>query len=218
MRQLIKYLCLALMLVSLTACVANGGRKELQDSHKIIPAYESGSIFKSGINERPLYEVKRPRNVGDGLMMMVAEMPVSDKKFAGKDKGDDATKSDRDKSRDKDKSSEININDGEDKAGFANIDSTLLSGSINMTVVEVHDNGNLRVTGGRLVNIDEEDRRYLRITGVVDPRNITDSMISSTQVAEARILIENVRGDGRTSRSSDGSNAFGNFFQSVFAR
>jgi flagellar basal body L-ring protein FlgH len=220
MKQMIKYVLSALAIFMLSACVVNGGRRELQSAHKITPKYESGAIFKTGLNERPLYEARRPRNIGDGLMMTVTDIAMAENKSATKDKADNAAKRNKDKSEreKKDSREDRNANENEDKPGFANIDSSLLLGIVSMTVTEVLDNGNMVVTGGRLVNIDEEDRRFLRVTGVIDPRNVSDNTISSTQVADAQVLIENVRGDGRTSRSSDGSNAFGNFFQSIQAR
>jgi flagellar basal body L-ring protein FlgH len=219
MKQIFNYMVTVLTLVLLSACVASD-RRELQSAHKVTPTYESGAIFKTGLNERPLYEARRPRNIGDGLMMSVTDIAMMENKSAAKNKTNSAVKSNKDiTEREKEeRQSDRNLNEDEDKPGFANIDSSLLLGIVSMTVTEVLDNGNMVVTGGRLVNIDEEDRRFLRVTGVIDPRNVSDNTISSTLVADARVLVENVRGDGRTSRSSDGSNVFGNFFQSIQAR
>ena len=130
----IKYFFSILILLLLAACVANNGIKALQAPQKVTPIYESGSIFKPGINERPLYEVKRPRNVGDGLTMIVAEMSVADNKSPGKDKGGNADKGNKDKRNSEDESSSQNRHEDEDKPGFANIDSQIKSNT-NMVII-----------------------------------------------------------------------------------
>lgn len=217
----IKNFLTALTLMLLSACVVNDGRKEPKAAQIITPIYESGSIFKAGLNERPLYEERRARNIGDGLMMTVAEIPSSVNQSKAKSKPDSTEISSENKRESEDRRRREDGEHGADEessAGFADVSSELLVGSISMTVSQVLDNGKLVVTGGKLVNIDADDKRYLRISGVVDPRNIADNAVPSTQVAEAEIEIENVRGGGRSNRRSNGNSIFANYFQSVTSR
>lgn len=223
----------AVALILLSACVADRGDKRIyQPMEKIATPYESGGIFKAGINEHPLFEERRPRNIGDGLIMVVAE-DESVKKKAGKAKseGDEKGASkDKEKSKDsndnKDRSEETAGKDTRDKRreredqNLLNISSDVLVGKVYMTVVDVLENGNLLVTGGKQVIVDDESKS-LRITGVVDPNNITaGNMIQSTQVSEVGIQVDNLRiyADGSTSRVNEGNSVFGNFFQSVRSR
>ncbi len=61
------------------------------------------------------------------------------------------------------------------------------SGSITVTVIEVLPNGNLMVSGEKQLSINE-GTEFVRLSGVVNPVNITaGNVVSSTQIADARI-------------------------------
>lgn len=61
------------------------------------------------------------------------------------------------------------------------------TGSITTTVVEVQPNGHLIIVGEKQVGVNQ-NVDVLRFSGTVDPRNIqSGSVVSSTQVANARI-------------------------------
>ena len=61
------------------------------------------------------------------------------------------------------------------------------TGSITTTVVEVQPNGHLVIVGEKQVGVNQ-NVDVLRFSGTVDPRNIqSGSVVSSTQVANARI-------------------------------
>lgn len=63
-----------------------------------------------------------------------------------------------------------------------------LQATITARVVRVLDNGNLLIDGRRQVTLNEEDQ-YIVITGVVRPADITaDNLVSSAQIADARIV------------------------------
>lgn len=65
--------------------------------------------------------------------------------------------------------------------------SNTFSGSITATVIEVLPNGHLVVAGEKQVGVNQ-NVDVLRFSGTVDPRNIqSGSVVSSTQVANARI-------------------------------
>lgn len=63
-----------------------------------------------------------------------------------------------------------------------------LEARVTARVVQVLDNGNLRIEGRRQVSINDEDQ-YLIITGVIRPEDITaDNLIASQYIADARII------------------------------
>jgi flagellar L-ring protein FlgH len=69
-----------------------------------------------------------------------------------------------------------------------------ITGSISVTVVDVLENGNLRVTGEKQIAVNN-DTDYIRIAGVVNPTNITASnTVSSTQLADVQIESKNSQG------------------------
>lgn len=72
--------------------------------------------------------------------------------------------------------------------GKGNTENTnTFSGSITATVIEVLPNGHLVVSGEKQVGVNQ-NVDVLRFSGTVDPRNIqSGSVVSSTQVANARI-------------------------------
>ena len=225
MINFIKLCVLVATLLLLTACVADHSDRRVQPNERSALPYESGAIFKSGFNERPLYEERRARNIGDGLIMNVVDISPAAKKpgskdksatdkSAGKDEADNSDSSDSDSRRER-----RSRNEGEEP-DLTNIANDALLGPVTMTVADVMENGNLLITGGRQVSVDGENK-YLRVTGVVDPVNIVGgNTVQSTQVSEVRIQIDNVRvrADGSTSSINEGNSVFGNFFQSVRPR
>ncbi|MBV1777112.1 flagellar basal body L-ring protein FlgH [Burkholderiaceae bacterium DAT-1] len=60
------------------------------------------------------------------------------------------------------------------------------NGTITTTVSDVLPNGNLLIAGERQVNIRGEVS-YVRLSGVINPADIKNGVISSTRVSEARI-------------------------------
>jgi len=67
-----------------------------------------------------------------------------------------------------------------------------LSGNIGVTVVEVLANGNLVVQGEKLVTINQGDE-YIQLSGIIRSRDVAmDNKISSSKVANARIVYSGV--------------------------
>lgn len=202
-----KYAVMGLVMLILSACVAeNNAKRIVTPMEKMSAIYDNGTIYKPGFNERPLFEERRARNVGDGLIMNVAAAPK--KKEPEKDKNADAEVADRKADRDK--------RERED-ADLSNIDSDALAGTITLTVMEVLENGHLFVSGGKQVKVQEEDQ-YVRITGIVDPNNITGgNIIQSTQVSEVSVHVDEVRvrPDRTAMRVSEGQSVFNGLFQSM---
>ncbi len=73
--------------------------------------------------------------------------------------------------------------------------SNTLTGNISVSVVEVLSNGNLVVRGEKVVTLNQGNE-YIRIAGIVSPRDIqSDNSIVSTRIADAQI---SYTGDGAT--------------------
>lgn len=157
-------------------------------------AARSGAIFaeQSSGAFRPLFEDRRPRAVGDTLIVRIEErinaaqknstsaqktasaslgIPVIShlpgKGFAGL--SGNGTSS--------------NQFDGEGESNASNT----LTGNVAVTVVEVLANGNLVVSGEKQLGTNQE-LQMLRFSGIVNPANIqAGNSVSSTQVADARV-------------------------------
>mgnify|MGYP003385380246 CR=1 FL=1 len=155
---------------------------------------DNGSIFQAGQNERPLYEGKRARNVGDTLTIIISETTSA----AGKS----STGAEHDGSisvqtpiitqipGDKLKTKGIGIA-GNTNGSLANKNDSAgnntFTGTVTVTVVEMLTNGNLLVSGEKQVAINQASE-FIRFSGVVNPYTITGSnTVQSTQVADAHI-------------------------------
>lgn len=65
--------------------------------------------------------------------------------------------------------------------------SNSLTGTITVSVVQVLNNGNLKVRGEKWITINR-GREYIRLSGIVRPEDITDeNTVFSGQIANARI-------------------------------
>jgi flagellar L-ring protein FlgH len=213
MANFLKILTALIILMLLSGCVADQRDKKLiKPLEKMAAPYDNGTIFQAGFNERPLYEERRARNVGDGLIMIVAESPAAAKKNASKDKN--AAQGDGTADDSSDTERRRHSADDED---LTNISGDALAGNIPMTVIQVRDNGHLFVSGGKKVTVNDEDK-YVRITGEVDPAFIAGgNTIQSTLMSDVRIQVDELRihSDGTASNFSEGQSTFGGLFQSM---
>ncbi|MBI4809612.1 MAG: flagellar basal body L-ring protein FlgH [Nitrosomonadales bacterium] len=186
------------MAALLSACVPSTNIKQPLTARpvpKAAAATESnGSIFQAGVNERPMFEDRRARNVGDVLIINIVETTSA----SGKS-GSSA-----------DNSGSIGLSTPTVTSGSAggvtqfplgmsadtavksasksdSSGSNSFSGAITVTVTEVLPNGNLRVAGEKQVAIKHSEE-YVRFSGVVNPSNISSSnTVQSTQVAEVHV-------------------------------
>jgi flagellar L-ring protein precursor FlgH len=155
---------------------------------------DNGSIFQAGQNERPLYEGKRARNLGDVLTIIISETTSA----AGKSTSGAEHKGSMSLQTPSvtqipgasllthgigvASSSSGSLADKSNNAG----DNTF-TGTVTVTVVEVLTNGNLLVSGEKQIAINQANE-YIRFSGVVTPYTITGSnTVQSTQVADAHI-------------------------------
>jgi|SRR5690348_3536632 flagellar L-ring protein precursor FlgH len=159
------------------------------------PAAEAnGSIYQpTAYGNYPLFEDRRPRNVGDIVTIVIQEKTNAAKSV--------------DTSTNRNGSTDMNIglapailptdlgakqnfqvasgnkSDGKGSSSATNV----FSGTLTTTVIGVLPNGNLQVAGEKQIAINRGSE-YVRFSGVVDPRSITGSgTVASTQVADARI-------------------------------
>ncbi len=193
----------ALLVLTLAGC-AQIPKKPLVEGHTTaIPTAPTtpapnGSIFQATqpvyFGYQPLFEDRRPRNIGDTLTITLQEN-VS----ASKNSSANASRNGKagflasitprflegllGNSR-TDMGMEGNSEFG--GKGGANANNTF-KGTITVTVDQLLANGNLHVVGEKQIAINQ-GTEFIRFSGVVDPRTISGSnTVNSTQVADARI-------------------------------
>lgn len=90
----------------------------------------------------------------------------------------------------------FNLSSDSDFSGQGDSDqSNKLTGDISVSVVEVLPNGNLVIRGEKVITINQGNE-YIRISGIINPRDIdANNSISSKRVADAQISYV---GDGPT--------------------
>lgn len=157
-------------------------------------AVANGAIYQpTAYGNYPLFEDRRPRNIGDIVTIMIQEKTNAAKSV----------------STNTDRSSEAGMGIGLSpailpgdlgsrqnfEAGGSNSSKgtgssradNMFSGTLTTTVIGVMPNGNLQVAGEKQIAINRGSE-YIRFSGVVDPRSISGSgTVSSTLVADARI-------------------------------
>jgi flagellar L-ring protein precursor FlgH len=148
----------------------------------------NGAIFNVAAYE-PLFEDKRARNIGDIMTIAISENTAAAKQggsSASKNGAVDASvgsllgsplpKADF---------SASSSNQYEDKSALKS--SNNFTGIISVTVIDVLANGNLVVSGEKQISLDKGSE-FVRFSGVVNPDYIrAGNVITSTQVADARI-------------------------------
>lgn len=163
-----------------------------------LPGTANGSIFQTGqamnYGYQPLFEDRRPRNIGDTLTILLQEnVSASKSSSANASKGGsvglgfDAMPRFMNGlfSGDRANTAIEGSNDFTGKGGAAA--KNTFSGTITVTVKQVLENGNLLVVGEKQIAINQ-GTEFIRFSGVVNPRTISGSnTVVSTQVADARI-------------------------------
>lgn len=162
------------------------------------PPVPNGSIFQSvmpmNYGYQPLFEDRRPRNVGDTLTIVMQENVSASKTSSAS--------ASRDGSSTFSMAAAPRYLAGLFGNARADVDSTgankfagkggaaannTFSGTLTVTVSEVLANGNMRVVGEKQIEINQ-GTEFIRFSGVVNPRTISGSnTVISTQVADARI-------------------------------
>lgn len=151
----------------------------------------NGAIFQAQAY-RPLFEDRRARLPGDTLTIAINEKTAAAKQGSDSASKSASTSFTLGKLFGLSESSTANLgassstgNKFEDKG--ASSSSNNFTGSIGVTVVDVLPNGNLVVAGEKQIALDR-GAEFIRFSGVVNPDNIaTGNVVSSTQVADARV-------------------------------
>ena len=151
----------------------------------------NGAIYQASY-ARPLFEDRRARFVGDALTINIVEKTQATKKSD--------SSAERSQTFDVTTPSIIGL-PGKSAQGLtlSASDSNKFSGkgqseannnftgTITCTVIEVLPNGNLLVSGEKLVAINQGEE-FIRFSGVVNPAYIANgNIVNSTQVADARV-------------------------------
>lgn len=155
------------------------------------PPIPNGSIYQARQGYQPLFEDRRPRAIGD-ILTIVLDEEVSASKNSQSNAG-------RSGSASLELAQLPDVLDtlaeyGFDIAGENNFTGSggsrannSFTGTITVSVLEVMNNGNLRVRGEKQIAINQ-GTEFIRFSGVVNPRTITaQNSVPSTQVADARI-------------------------------
>lgn len=188
---------LVLLLLVLTGCVATTPPTAVHQPMSVRPeprgliAPANGSIYQTA-NARPLFEDRRARFVGDTLTINLAEKTNAQKTSATNTE------------RKQDTSLSVPTVAGLPGKSLQGLDLSVsgdnkfdakggssanngFTGTITVTVIEVYPNGNLLVSGEKLVSINQGDE-FIRFSGVVNPLYISGAnAVASTQVSDARI-------------------------------
>ena len=151
----------------------------------------NGAIFNTA-SSRPLFEDRRARYVGDTLTINIVEKTQASKKSD--------TKAERSQAVDVSVPTVVGLpfkgvqgltlgaDSGNKFSGKGeNTSSNDFTSTITVTVIDVLPNGNLLVSGEKLLGL-KEGEEFIRFSGVVNPTTITGAnSVQSTQVADAHM-------------------------------
>jgi len=215
MKQILKLLTLA-SLVLVTACTSTQAKRDpayaaVRPVATAEPQKSDGAIFNAGTNVS-FFEDYRARRVGDILTVKLEEVTSAEKES---ETTIDKTNSNSISSPTilgsavqfdapgilplaNTNNNDLSVTLGSTHSFSGTGDSDLsnkLSGDISVSVVEVLPNGNMVVRGEKVMTINQGNE-YLRISGMISPRDIdSDNSISSKRIADAQISYV---GDGPT--------------------
>lgn len=222
-----KVVLLAVLSV-LTGCVNTTPRPIVHQPMTVAPpenkpvAYADGAIYHAGANERPLFEDRRARNVGDILTINIVEKTTGNRKSSASSSSANSASAVTPSIATTpiaklllnafSITSTSNNSTSSTGAGAASED---LTGTITVTVIEVRANGNLLVSGEKIVALNNSEE-FIRFSGVVNPTTITAAnAVQSTQVADARIEYRSAGAMGEVMKDAQTLGFLGRFFMSV---
>jgi len=160
--------------------------------------YQVQYAGQPGYINRPLFEDRRARAVGDILTISISETTSASKKSsstAGRNGSTDASVTGLSGLPGK---SLLGSNvSASSKSAFEgkgdSASNNVFTGTVTVTVIEVLPNGNLLVSGEKQLGINQGSE-FVRFSGIVNPASVSASnTVSSTLVADARI---EYRGNG----------------------
>jgi flagellar L-ring protein precursor FlgH len=155
------------------------------------PVVANGAIYQP-VTWKPLFEDNRARRIGDTLTIRIDEkLNASKQASTNANRKGTTTLSLADvkigtQSVVRGGSLDAGSNNEFAGKGDSGANNTF-TGSITVTVIDVLTNGNLLVAGEKQIGINTGSE-FVRLSGVVNPTTIlTGNVVSSTQVADARI-------------------------------
>lgn len=194
---------IAALIITLSGCASLPHKPLVQGETTAAPvpvqaSAASGSIFQTGqamnYGYQPMFEDRRPRNVGDTLTIILQENVSASKSSSASANRDGSTGLSFDAiprmlsglfGGDRTKTEVSGSSDFSGKGGAAA--KNTFSGTLTVTVHQVLVNGNLQVVGEKQIAINQ-GTEFIRFSGVVNPRTISASnTVISTQVSDARI-------------------------------
>lgn len=190
-------LLMVISILTITGCVTTTPATGVHQPMSVRPEYKgpalptNGAIFNATAS-RPLFEDRRARYVGDILTINIVEKTQASKKSD--------TKAERSQSHDVSVPTVVNLPfksaqgmtlgvDAGNKFGGKgeNTSSNDFISTITVTVIDVYANGNLLVSGEKVLGL-KDGEEFIRFSGVVNPNTITGAnTVQSTQVADARM-------------------------------
>ncbi|ENT6811803.1 flagellar basal body L-ring protein FlgH [Enterobacter kobei] len=186
-----RYPILTVLAVTLSGCAWIPSKPLVQGATTAQPVpgpapVVNGSIFQTAqpINYgyQPLFEDRRPRNVGDTLTIVLQENVSASKSSSANASRDGKTNFGFDTVP-----RYLQGLFGNARADVEASGGNTFSGTLTVTVDQVLVNGNLHVVGEKQIAINQ-GTEFIRFSGVVNPRTISGTnTVPSTQVADARI-------------------------------
>lgn len=181
-----------------------------------------GAIYHAGINEHPLFEDRRARNVGDILTINVVESTAGARSRSG---GSASSNSMADSTPNvavgalaKVLLKPISItgsNANKSATSGTGAATETLTGTISVTVIEVLANGNLLVSGEKQVALNNSNE-FIRFSGVVNPISISNlNVVLSNQVADVHLEYKNAGEMNQVMNDTQALGFLGRFFMSV---
>jgi len=161
---------------------------------KVAPIKVTGSIYNASTAVL-LFEDRKAKRIGDILTIVLNESTNATKKASTSTKKDNSVEtgfsalfglSSLNTGR---RSLNNSLNSSKEFSGSGDSSqSNKLSGTIAVTVISVLSNGNLKIRGQKRLLLNRGEER-IQISGIVRPSDITgNNTVSSTQVANARIV------------------------------
>lgn len=190
------HLLLALLMLAVTGCAqlprasVVGEQEQIPIPDRPVPL-ANGSIFQAQRDSQPLFEDRRPRMPGDILTVVINEQVSASKNARSSADRNGSASLELAQLPDalaalEEYGFDLSGNSDFSGGGGAQANNTF-TGTITVSVLEVMNNGNLRVRGEKQVAINQ-GTEFIRFSGVVNPRTITgQNTVPSTQVADARI-------------------------------
>ncbi|MGM0702824.1 MAG: flagellar basal body L-ring protein FlgH [Pseudomonadota bacterium] len=155
------------------------------------PRKANGSIYQPQRGYQPLFEDRRPRQIGDILTIVLDEEVSASKNSRSNADRDGSSSLEFEQLPDAlDTLAEYGFDvsgESDFSGGGGSQANNSFTGTITVSVLEVMHNGNLRVRGEKQIAINQ-GVEFIRFSGVVNPRTITgQNTVPSTSVADARI-------------------------------